>query len=230
MAEIAKLVIFKDAKSSEEFVAFINPSSISHKITINYNPEDKKAPPTGNGEGKKSDGKVFVSHGPTDVSFKIILDGTSITPKSKQDISKNYGSVSEQIALFKEICYDYNSDKHAPNLVTIGWGEIYFEKCSLTQLNINYTLFNQKGEILRAELDVSFSVGVDNLNMINIKNSQSPDMSRIRVLNDEDKLSLMCEEFYGDSSKQLQVAKENGIINFRKLKPGTEVYFPPIKK
>jgi Contractile injection system tube protein len=225
-----KPTFFTIKSEDHTFKCIINPTALTHKINIKYNPEPSVSPtgnPPGNSTDDKSNQQKYANHTPTELSFKLQLDGT-ISPKAKD--SKTYGSVEKQIALLKQVCYNYDSEGHAPKTVLIQWGEMIFENASLTQLNINYTLFSKTGIPLRADLDLSFSVALDKTNVKKIIDSKSPDMSRIRVLNDDDKLSLMCAEFYGDSSKQLQVAKENGIINFRKLKPGTEVYFPPIKK
>jgi nucleoid-associated protein YgaU len=45
-----------------------------------------------------------------------------------------------------------------------------------------------------------------------------------------DTLPLMCYRIYGDTRYYLQVAAINGMGNFRKLIPGTEILFPPINK
>jgi hypothetical protein len=37
----------------------------------------------------------------------------------------------------------------------------------------------------------------------------------------------MTERIYGDSKYYLEVAKINGLINFRQLIPGQELFFPP---
>jgi nucleoid-associated protein YgaU len=41
---------------------------------------------------------------------------------------------------------------------------------------------------------------------------------------------LMCYRIYGDPKYYLQVAEANGISNFRKLIPGTDITFPPLHK
>ncbi len=40
----------------------------------------------------------------------------------------------------------------------------------------------------------------------------------------------MCYRIYGDPKYYLEVAKVNGLGNFRFLKPGTDLIFPPIEK
>jgi len=37
-------------------------------------------------------------------------------------------------------------------------------------------------------------------------------------------------EIYNDSNYFLQVAKANGLSTVRRLKPGSEIYFPPFDK
>ena len=40
----------------------------------------------------------------------------------------------------------------------------------------------------------------------------------------------MCFKIYGDPRYYLDVARANRIDNFRKLTPGTRIFFPPLKK
>ena len=62
------------------------------------------------------------------------------------------------------------------------------------------------------------------------KNNSSPDLSHVKLAKRGDTLPLMCQDIYGDVNMYLEVARVNGITNFRDLEPGTEILFPPIKK
>jgi nucleoid-associated protein YgaU len=45
-----------------------------------------------------------------------------------------------------------------------------------------------------------------------------------------DTLPWLCYNIYGDSRYYLEIARVNKLINFRKLREGDELYFPPIAK
>jgi nucleoid-associated protein YgaU len=40
----------------------------------------------------------------------------------------------------------------------------------------------------------------------------------------------MAHRIYGDPAPYLEVARSNGLINFRRLRDGQELVFPPIEK
>ena len=60
------------------------------------------------------------------------------------------------------------------------------------------------------------------------ENRNSPDLTHIRTVEEGDTLPLMAYRIYGDSKYYLQVAQVNGLTNFRKLRPGQELFFLPI--
>ena len=45
-----------------------------------------------------------------------------------------------------------------------------------------------------------------------------------------DSLPLMCHRIYGDARYYLEVARTNALVDFRSLRPGTELLFPPLEK
>jgi len=210
----------KDKKHTITFK--INPASFSENVSISYGSDSEG---TANEKEKKKE-PAYKKHNFGNLSFKMVLyDKLGLSYKNKA-----VDDVQEQIQKLKDTIYHYVKDEHAQPCVEILWGSKLYTNCYISDITINYSLFDKTGKVLRADVDLKFVIGLDPETEKAMKSPNSPDMSRIRILNDEDKLSLMCAEFYGDSSKELQVAKENGIINFRKLKAGTEVYFPPIKK
>jgi nucleoid-associated protein YgaU len=56
----------------------------------------------------------------------------------------------------------------------------------------------------------------------------SPDLTHRVTVAQGDILPLMTYEVYDDQNYYLQVAKVNKLKNFRKLKAGTTLVFPPI--
>jgi nucleoid-associated protein YgaU len=56
----------------------------------------------------------------------------------------------------------------------------------------------------------------------------SPDLTHSVQVKDGDLLPLLTSQIYKDQNYYLQVAKVNKLKNFRKLKAGTTLVFPPI--
>jgi nucleoid-associated protein YgaU len=59
-------------------------------------------------------------------------------------------------------------------------------------------------------------------------NKTSPDLSHILTVRAGDILPLMCFDVYGSSAYYPQVARVNGLTEFRQLTPGTQLLFPPL--
>jgi nucleoid-associated protein YgaU len=59
-------------------------------------------------------------------------------------------------------------------------------------------------------------------------NRSSPDLSHDVVVVEGDTLPLLCYRIYRDSSYYPEVAQVNGLSNFRRLKPGMRLFFPPL--
>ena len=58
----------------------------------------------------------------------------------------------------------------------------------------------------------------------------SPDITRIPKVKESDNLIDFCEKYYNDKNFYLKVAEHNNLPSFRKLKTGSNLEFPPIKK
>lgn len=60
--------------------------------------------------------------------------------------------------------------------------------------------------------------------------NSSSDLTHYRTVKKGDTLPLMCYRIYGHSKYYWQIAKVNGLSNFRELQPDNELFFPPIEK
>jgi len=45
---------------------------------------------------------------------------------------------------------------------------------------------------------------------------------------DGDTLPLLCHRIYGDPGYYLDVARHNQLTDFRQLRPGAKLHFPPL--
>ena len=142
---------------------------------------------------------------------------------------KNGEGIISDIEKFKKIVLNYNGEKHKPNYLIISWGSLLF-KGSLKDMEITYKLFKPDGTPIRANVRATFKGFVEDNLRVARENNNSPDLTHIRVVNEGDTLPLMTFRIYGDSKYYLEVAKANKLINFRKLTPGQQIFFPPIEK
>lgn len=236
MAGTGKVTIqtYKDnsygGKDSIVFTALINPTSFSLTHKVEYNTERK--------EGANATNSQFIKKSPQTLQLEFLFDGTGVTEansgnklinkiKGKDPFSKT--AVEKQLTDFYSATGDFNGTIHKPYTVTVTWGKFEF-KGALTELTIDYKLFNKDGSPLRAIGKATFLESISDELAALMANKNSPDLTHKRTVQDGDTLPLMTERIYGDSKYYLEVAKANGLINFRQLKPGSELYFPPIEK
>ena len=140
---VSKLVIkaYKDNKFSSitgEFTASINPENLFIGSGVDY--------------AVKSMGHVnlvnYRASPPSILSFSLLFDNTGIVPGS------NTIAVIEQVKQLQEVIYNVQKSNNAPNYVRVTWGELDF-KGRLIDLNINYSMFQVDGTLVRAEAAIS---------------------------------------------------------------------------
>ncbi|MHB1098473.1 MAG: CIS tube protein [Burkholderiales bacterium] len=199
-------------RSREAFEVMLNPTNYEVSGGINY------SAPKVLGQAAKE--PKFVGAKDMTVKFNIILDNTGVVPRS--------GDVKDKIEKLGRVCYDYVGNNHEPNVVKLVWGSFNFNG-RLTTISTDYTLFKPSGEPLRAKVDLTFTKYTSAKEEAAATKKSSPDLTHLVEVKAGDSLPLLCFQIYKDSSYYLQVAKSNGITNFRDIKPGTKLNFPPLR-
>jgi hypothetical protein len=196
-----------------EFEAYLNPQ----EITLSYEMEYDSA----QGSGTTNSRMEFKKVKPGDLSLTFFLDGTGANGKRID--------VQQKIEEFQTIT-GYNGDIHRPNYLIVAWGTMQIKRCILKSASIAYKLFQSNGVPQRAIITANFSDNSDDQTRVAIAQDQSPDLTHLRVIRAGDNLPRLCDEIYGDPLYYLEVARANGIDDFRNLPAGTRVFFPPIAK
>lgn len=210
---------------SKTFAVMLNPVSYSHEHSIGYNTEGAL--------GNAGHNQKFNVYKPEKLSFEITLDGTGVVAPLKNGSgggseAGSVGDVKTQIGELKDIVYKYDGSKHRPNNVRVVWGSLVFIGC-LDKLAISYTLFKPTGEPLRAKIKISFLSAVSQAEEARATNKTSPDLTHLVEVKAGDTLPLLCHRIYKNSAYYLDIARLNGITNFRKIQPGTRLNFPPLR-
>ena len=203
--------------SKDDFEVMLNPSQYSHKHAICYN--QKKT------LGQLASESKFSAIEAETVSFDLVIDGTGVVDLP---VSANASSdVKTQIDELKSVVYTYVGDIHQPNHVRILWGSLIFFG-RLKSMSVEYTMFKPSGEPLRAKVNLSFDGFMSKEEEALRANRSSPDLSHIIEVKAGDTLPLLCYRVYKDCSYYLQVARVNNITNFREIKTGDKLHFPPL--
>ncbi|WP_298310731.1 hypothetical protein [uncultured Aquimarina sp.] len=202
------------------FEAMFNPETYSLTYQNVYDPKQGI-----NTSGRKA---KYALTKPEKLSIKLILDGSGVsTSNSINLIGKGYKDVYKRVQDFLEITGKMDGEIHEPKYLTLKWGDLLF-KCRLASVQVNYSLFNRHGIPIRAELNTEFFGDLETSERLKEENKSSPDLTHYRIVGAHDRLPMMCEKIYGSAQYYTLVAKANNLDDFRNLKPGQEIYFPPI--
>jgi hypothetical protein len=231
MAESGKLekmliLAFSDSEKAENgglkeaddvFEALINPEgyALSYKLKFSEGAQ---------GQGTSGQQLKYEYTEPEEITFEFLFDNTGIID------GKPRASVADDLKRFRKVVIDYKGDAHEPRHFKLVWGENSIFKGRVTELSINYKLFRPDGTPIRAVATVRFKSSIEEQIRAARENNNSPDLTHVRKVKAGDTLPLLCYGIYGDPKYYLQVAAVNGLTGFRSLKPGTDIYFPPIEK
>ena len=220
---LIKLIIipYKDENFSSKVNSgvelMINPSSYKLNSSIDY-ANDKTL-------GDAAASPKLTAYGEDILEFETTYDGTGVVPTGTSPPK----AVKDQIDELKKTVYAYNGSTHQPNFLKVVWGVFLF-KCRLTSLTFDYKLFAPSGEPLRAKVSLKFKGYVSPEEEELITTRSSPDLTHRVEVKAGDTLPLLCYKIYKDSNYYQKVAEINGLSNFRNIKPGMTIEFPPIRK
>lgn len=212
----------------KKFEAFINPDEFSFSYDSRF---DSTLTP-----GQTSSSGTFMNSNPIELSLKFHLDGTKATGIELKNADGLPCDVAVKINDFHNAC-GYNPEVHKPRYVRILWGSLSLLRVEnevfhgyLKRATFNYKLFDNNGKPLRAIIDATFTEFVPAPVRDSAQQKSSPDLTHIRVVKEGDTLPAMAQAIYGDFNYYLEVAKANGLHDFRNLEPGTKIFFPPFDK
>ncbi len=219
------ILAFEDSKSAEtggtndakdKFEALINPES--------YTLEYKVKTSDGQGQGTSGAQIKFEYTLPEELTFEFLFDNTGII-----DGRPNPNGVADEVKHFREMLTGYQGSSHEPYHLKLVWGDLVFKGRAI-ELSITHKLFNPDGQPIRTVAKVKFKKSVEDKKRAQKDKAQSADLTHVRKVKMGDNLPLLCFRIYGDPQHYLEVARVNGLDNFRSLKPGMDLAFPPFEK
>jgi hypothetical protein len=202
--------------SKSAFEAMINPSGYKHQRTIQYNTQKTL--------GQAGAEPKFSAICPEKITLnELMLDGTGVAGTVVTGVS----DVKTRISNLMDVVYNYVGTNHEPNHVRLLWGSLIFFG-RVESISVDYTMFKPSGEPLRAKVNLSFVGWMSNDEISLAANRSSPDLTHIVEVKAGDTLPMLCYRIYKDSAYYMEVARANGLTNFRDLQPGSKLLFPPL--
>ncbi|MEM9452609.1 MAG: hypothetical protein AAGF11_00420 [Myxococcota bacterium] len=222
--EKLQIVAFSDRDRTMRigmFEAMFNPESFSLSYSVVYAKVDAM------GSGGQQTNFVHSERSPS--SITLTLDGTGYAETGSP--GSQLLSVADRVEQLLDLGVRVNGSTHEPNFLRLQWGRGVIQKldCRIRQLECRYTLFARDGSPLRAEVTLSFDEDKSNKKRAQEENRSSPDVSHLRQVRAGDTLPLMCQRIYGSSAHCTLVARANDLDDFRRLRPGQVLVFPPLE-
>jgi hypothetical protein len=217
----------------DKYVVQVNPES----YTVNYKVNYDRRPAIGNSGSEAK----YANTSPPTLNFEFLFDGTGVIPATSGPLDgvpiagavsdlfsgdEEYDVVNE-LQKFSHVV-DYNGQEHQPRRVRLTWGKLIFDGV-LSQLTVDYKLFKPDGTPLRAVAKAAFDGTITDILRENRERNSSPDLTHSRTVVEGDKLPLMSHRIYRQSGYYIEVARKNKLYNFRNLKAGTQLSFPPLE-
>jgi LysM repeat protein len=212
-----KIEAYKEAdysgSPSQTFDVMFNPNTYSQKYEVEYQARQ--------GQGDTGSPQVFGKIKPQEYAFEFLFDGTGAAARKVE--------VQETIDEFLKVTCKHDGEIHRPLYLKLSWGALV-SKCVLKSAEITYTLFKPDGKPLRAKVKANFAENIEDALRVAEERKNSPDLTHVYEVKEGEHLSLLSSRFYGNPSYYLQVAAFNELDNFRKLRVGQRLLFPPVKE
>ncbi|MEI6756339.1 MAG: LysM peptidoglycan-binding domain-containing protein [Chlorobium sp.] len=202
-------------KLAVPFIAMFNPDQFSVREEVEL---DKTVSKGAQGADPKPIGIK-----PREFTLELTLDGTGVNTNGVKI------PVTAQVLLFRAATTSIVGETHRPPYLLVQYGT-FISSCTLRSSTVTYTMFDMFGLPIRAKISASFvERTVAALGNI-VGMLSSPDLTHRVEVKDGDILPLLTFKTCNNQNYYLQVARVNKLKNFRKLKAGTTLSFPPLSK
>lgn len=222
--------------------------ALKDPITVQFNPSEYRISRNLQLSEKFALGKDFhtkrnqvVRGNPTQLSVSLYFDTVSdihggwvvgdlveSVSASTFDLLKGlekYGDACDQILRLIK----FDPDKHTAPTIRFVWGKLDFIG-TVQSSNVSYVMMAMDGTPVKAKVDLTIQgEEADFLRTGTANPFMSPDRTKQRELGSSDQLWMLANQEYDDPAMWKIIAKENGILNPRKLANVHTVSIPSIK-
>jgi nucleoid-associated protein YgaU len=210
--------------------ALFNPTSYSISKPVTWkSAERSQAGQSSAGEDSRRDlnapPRTFGGGGSRTLSLKLFYDATE--PVNEKTITDVREETNKIVALTR---IDRSQTEPQPPLCEVSWGDPpagsdFPFKGYVSNLTQNFTLFKGTGEVLRAELDVTFT---EHLEPEDDKKETDPELTT-RVVKRSDTLAGIAADVYNDPAQWRAIAEANQLDDPRRLEVGTRLSIPDVR-
>lgn len=122
----------------------------------------------------------------------------------------------------------YNHEDHVPESLEFSWGSLQFVG-NVVSANTTYQMFSREGKPVKVKIELTIE-GEEKSILKDTKANpnESPDRTKFRNLGQVDELWMLAYDEYGDTGSWKVIAKENGVLNPRKMDHANMLKVPSI--
>lgn len=202
----------------DDFTVMFNPEKYTRRYQVEY--EDN------NSRGRTANSQKFKGIKEQEFRLEFTMDGTGVATAASGERVQPI-DLQAEIDKLVNMASLVEPDSHRTRFLKVFWGALVI-RCVLGSLDINYTLFHPDGSPLRAKITMQFKEVKSDERRTNENRVRSSDLTHIRLMRKGERIDNMTFEKYRDPAFYIQVARFNGLNNFRRPMPGLELRFPPI--
>lgn len=220
MEDLLKIYAYKDSQRSKllgTFECFVSPLSLKMQLLNQYGqlkPVNGIMPITG-----------FASGGTNLVQLTIVLDGTGAYANKD---GKPY-NVVDQLRELIRLTMTYDGSLHQPPFLKLVWGEIPVFLCRGQKLDVDYKTFNNEGNPVRADVQMSFIEDINSELSKKNANKQSPDLFHQHIVQERENLANISFQYYNDTRHLRLIAQMNDLRNLYDIEVGQPLLIPPLE-
>ncbi|MCB9314762.1 MAG: hypothetical protein H6569_01350 [Lewinellaceae bacterium] len=202
-----------DIPTGAPMILQYNPQSFSIKEELDF--EQKQE------QGQAGNDPQYKGIKPREFSIEFTIDSSGLFTPLRIP-------VIQHIALFRSLTTIPKSDMHRPQRLIVQYGT-FISSCNLMSSEVTYTLFDREGVPLRAKVKANFQETKDTELNKAARNFSSPDVTHQYIVQlDDEQLPFITYRYYRTPDFYIAVAAANRMKTFRKLEPGTKIFFPPV--
>lgn len=218
----------------EKFDVLFNPSELVYSKSVNWRAK-KFADVGGGSKARRLD---FRASEPETLSITLFFDtyephdtGTDlrslIIPTNPFTSGPKATDVTEHTKKVADLTR-ISATLHRPPRCELWWGRAQLFRGVLSGLEQKFTMFMPDGMPVRAELACTFTEANTTKEMKQ-RPLESSDVAKTVVVQSTDSLHSIAAAEYNDASLWRVIAKANGILNPRAIKPGTVLIVPALR-
>ncbi|MGH3612865.1 MAG: LysM peptidoglycan-binding domain-containing protein [Pseudonocardia sp.] len=232
---LQKLRIVHDGTDGDKpIVALFNPAELGFSRSVSW--EEKKVAVQAYGATWADATQQFVAVAPETLRLELFFD----TYESRDGVSAaallaptnpfatgDASDVTRHTSRVADLALP-DFDLHRPPVCWLTWGTHVLFRGVLTQLDQRLTMFLPDGTPVRATLNCTFVELFTRAHSGVVREPQSADVEKTRVVRRGDTLHTIAAQEYRDPGKWRHIARANGVVDPLAVTPGTVLVIPKL--